>query len=324
MMIKKKRYILLFSTLYSLLIYLLYNNLETIKSTFFFQKKMGGGIFPCKKIKIQSYISTYNLRRDIHLIPYWLFINLKSRWYSIFYDEHIFTNDIYSHFVFNYIAHRPYTLIEDGIANYLPNTEITFYQSKNIFRSILKKFIFLKLNKNNRLKTIVTHPLNQKQCELISLQKLWDNSSQEKKQFIKDVYGINDSILSTLKGKTTIIFTQPLSEDGLISEQEKIQYYKNTLKSIPVPPDKIVIKTHPREGTNYKKIFPDIFIFNKNIPQEILNFCGVRFKQAYTISSTAAINFGYSINIIPIRTGKNLAGEDTFIKIIEQQKNKAP
>lgn len=127
-----------------------------------------------------------------------------------------------------------------------------------------------------------------------------------------------------MKGKTTIIFTQPLSEDGLISEQEKIQYYKNTLKSIPVPPDKIVIKTHPREGTNYKKIFPDIFIFNKNIPQEILNFCGVRFKQAYTISSTAAINFGYSINIIPIRTGKNLAGEDTFIKIIEQQKNKAP
>ncbi|WP_218667906.1 glycosyltransferase family 52, partial [Rodentibacter caecimuris] len=51
--------------------------------------------------------------------------------------------------------------------------------------------------------------------------------------------------------------------------------------------EKLVVKTHPREKTNYQGYFPDVEVFNENYPSEILDVLGVKFEKAVTLFSTA-------------------------------------
>ncbi|HHE9382181.1 TPA: glycosyltransferase family 52, partial [Haemophilus influenzae] len=51
--------------------------------------------------------------------------------------------------------------------------------------------------------------------------------------------------------------------------------------------EKLVIKTHPRETTNYRNYFPNIEVFSENYPSEILDVLGIRFEKVVTIFSTA-------------------------------------
>jgi hypothetical protein len=58
---------------------------------------------------------------------------------------------------------------------------------------------------------------------------------------------------------------------------------------------KLVIKPHPRESTDYSFFFPDICVFTLKIPIQLLDMLGVRFKIAYTVSSSALVSFPYKI-----------------------------
>jgi len=88
-----------------------------------------------------------------------------------------------------------------------------------------------------------------------------------------------------LKYKSIVLFTQPLSEDNVLTEEEKISLYKTIIGNY--DQEKLVIKTHPRETTNYRDYFPNIEVFNENYPSEILDVLGIRFEKAVTIFSTA-------------------------------------
>ena len=86
-------------------------------------------------------------------------------------------------------------------------------------------------------------------------------------------------------GKKILILTQPLYKDKLVSSEElqkKIyydiidKYYKDYV---------IYLKPHPRDLVTYK-VKKDIFIIDKNIPTEVLNFNdNFKFSKAITISS---------------------------------------
>ena len=104
---------------------------------------------------------------------------------------------------------------------------------------------------------------------------------------------MSDEIINTFKQSKSVLFTQPLSEDGAIDEETKISIYKDVINS-----DKsISIKPHPREKTDYKKLFPGNTILEHNIPIELLTLLGVKFEKSYTIFSTAVLSFPYSTEI---------------------------
>ena len=88
-----------------------------------------------------------------------------------------------------------------------------------------------------------------------------------------------------------LLLTQPLSEDGIVSEEEKIKMYENILieKNI----KEIYIKLHPRERTDYVKNFKNIKvnIIKKDFPAEILFLLNINFNKVITLFSTAALNF---------------------------------
>ncbi|MGP2569367.1 hypothetical protein ACT4R9_03070 [Ornithobacterium rhinotracheale] len=320
---------LIFSTIYPLFLYLLYKSEDEIKNTLF----------------IASYAIPNDIRKnlpnnviynpDYTLNSKFIVINILSRSiYYLYYKHKIkkilkkspnvrFHSHDESVMTAMFIGKNTFIQIEDGLINYIKPKA-----SKNNENGLMTKFKnFLKQNflfvqkKNNDsqiIKRIYTkNSPYHKDVEIISITNLWNNSSSKKKRLILEIFGIDEKTFLSLKKKKTIILTQPLSEDKLLdSEDEKIKIYKNVIDKI--APDEIVLKTHPREKTDYRKYFSDVLVFDKPIPAEIFELAKIKFSSAYTVSSTIALNFNYDINIIPIDTKKNTKGEADFRHILSK------
>lgn len=178
-------------------------------------------------------------------------------------------------------------LIEDGLTNY----------KKNIYKRTLKNKIFsipsfgmYKNVKKIYLTGLAPIPEEIKdKVEIINLKELWNKKTEEEKKEILDIFGFDENIISKIKNKKNILFTQPLSEDRFISEEEKIELYKKIIFNY--SEKDLVIKTHPREKTDYKKYFPEIEILNQSFPAELFDLLDIKFERAITIFSTAALNF---------------------------------
>lgn len=89
------------------------------------------------------------------------------------------------------------------------------------------------------------------------------------------------------KREVTLLITQPLSEDGHTDESGKLRLYQELLEQYAV--GTVLIKTHPRENTDYEAYFPGGHILKMDrIPLEVLNFVeGFQIKRAITTYSTA-------------------------------------
>jgi hypothetical protein len=118
----------------------------------------------------------------------------------------------------------------------------------------------------------------------------WTTKSRE---FISRAYGIpfdygrlSDSCGSN---RTILILTQPWSEDQIVSEITKIQYYK-TIAQAYEDNAQIVIKPHPRESTQYRQHFPFAIILPNQFPVEVLNYSDIVIDLGVTINSSALGN----------------------------------
>jgi len=113
---------------------------------------------------------------------------------------------------------KEYILYEDGIATVLNNgitnlklRRMLGFNIENFGRSILCKKIFLN-NKN------IEEEVVKKKSIQIDLKKLWKKLEDDRKNMIKDIFGIKQ----IFNEETYLLLTQPLSEDKLITEVEKL------------------------------------------------------------------------------------------------------
>lgn len=188
-------------------------------------------------------------------------------------------------------------LIEDGLMSYQDKKD-----SKNKYFK-LKELIGINLNlgRHKNVKKIYLTGLApipeeiKDKVEIINLKKLWDKKTLEEQNEILDIFSFDLKIKEKIKGKSIILFTQPLSEDNIITEEEKIQIYSKIIKKY--PNNRLIIKTHPREKTNYKNIFKEYFILDNPFPFEILNLLDVKFNKAITLFSTAALSLGKEVEV---------------------------
>lgn len=128
------------------------------------------------------------------------------------------------------------------------------------------------------------------------LSELWNTSSTLKQEYIFNVFNIEASDINELKKRKTILFTQPFFEDGnLPTIEEHVALYRSILSRYDL--SDVVIKKHPREHIDYLKYFPEAFVFNKPVPFQLLTVAGVKFDNAVTICSTAALGIPYPIKI---------------------------
>lgn len=194
-----------------------------------------------------------------------------------------------------------FALLEDGTINYSPNAY------KRSWKNKLFSVPAYGMHTNVR-KIYLTQSENIPDCikdkvEVINVDELWNKKDYKEKMELLDILGVDVGRISILKDKSYILYTQPLSEDGIISEREKIQLYEKILANYDM--NKIVIKPHPREKTDYQLFFKNIYVFYENIPSELLPLLGVRFEKAITLFSTAVLQHDrnnivfYGTNIHP-------------------------
>lgn len=109
--------------------------------------------------------------------------------------------------------------------------------------------------------------------------------SVEHKRLINQVFLNEEGYRSNSNG-TTILLTQPLSEDGIISKKEKVLLYTNIITELRKEGNKIYLKPHPRENDDIYSGM-GVNLLSKFSPFELLELNGLLFDKVVTIYSSA-------------------------------------
>lgn len=199
-------------------------------------------------------------------------------------------------------------LIEDGIGYYeeiLPKYKIS--KLKKI-KQMIKNFVYTcdckDFGFNKRVKNIyltsyfqnynLPEKIERKKI-LLNLKEMWNKKSKVEKDYIINIFGITREEIEILNKGTIILFTQPLSEIGLIDESLKIKIYSKILKKY--PKDKVIIKPHYRETTDYNLYFPNYLLLKGKYPAELLDFISNNLERVITIYSTAVFSFNKYVKV---------------------------
>lgn len=190
-------------------------------------------------------------------------------------------------------------IIEDGLSNY--TVEITETHKIN---PILDKLLHImgiyflrntegfgshKYIKNVYLTKEHDHPLIKDKVKVINMKELWEKLTKNEKDKILSIFNINNEMFDFEEGKTLLILTQPLSQEGHLTLNKELDIYKEIMQKF--KDYKTIIKPHPRDDKNYAKIFPNATIIEKSFPIEILTLMGMKPTVVSSIISNSLLNF---------------------------------
>lgn len=308
------------NTEYSVLLYLLIENLSQ-NDIFLFTNELS----ICKKLKKESYYIlnygnfTYSKKKNkiflLQILSYYYeilksYLTILKIKFKLSKDDIIYGND--DLYISRFFVNNIFYLLEDGCLNYY---KIPF--KKNKLKDLIKltHFKYESYGIEEKVKKIYLTglaPIPKEiahKVELINLKELWDKKTLEEQNEILDIFSFDLDIKEKIKGRDIILFTQPLSEDNVITEEEKLKIYSEIIKKY--QKDRLVIKTHPREKTNYKDMFKEYLVLDNPFPFEILNLLDVKFNKAITLFSTAALGLGEGVEV-------DFYGTEVHDKILER------
>lgn len=250
-----------------------------------------------KKIDIKKiyFYKNFSLRREtlkyyLEKIKFFYFL-IKNNYY--FKDIKIIGCD---HLRYSFLKRKKYILIEDGVKNYQRKSHKI--ELKKIFfleNPFYKQMGYHKKIEKIYLTGLLSYPTElRKKIITINIKESWKLKSESEQNKILKLFEIEKKKLEDLKSKKYILFTQPLSEDELLLESEKIEIYQKIL--LKYSAKDLVIKPHPRERTNYKKIFSDFEVIEENYPSEFLDIYDIKFEKIITLFSTSALNLSKKNN----------------------------
>lgn len=95
----------------------------------------------------------------------------------------------------------------------------------------------------------------------------------------------------------SIVFTQPLSEDGYIAEERKVAIYKDICEWF--GSDRTILKLHPRDTSDYSDARATVLC--ETFPGELFDVLGVQFDAAVGICTSAVNNVdaAHPVNLNP-------------------------
>lgn len=295
-------------SMYCLAFYLLINTKEDIEKTFFFMAPS----IPLSlrtKFKNYTYLDFNNsiLYKNKVWLSLYMLIKRKISW------KFLFTAEIYGlDFYWFLLRGLKMNYIEDGPFVFDIWERSTLYKNwqaskhENIIKRTLKRILFGEYYSNpvgtsSFVKKIYsTTPVSKpyytnKQVEIVNLKEAWHNSSQEHKNYILSIFNISNNDLESMQSRNTIILTQPMYVDKVMSKEEQIDIYRQMIKKY--GEENCIIKPHPRDLVDYQSIFPKSIYFNKAVPMQLLAIWGVSFKKIATVNSSSALSFGKEANI---------------------------
>lgn len=211
--------------------------------------------------------------------------------------------------------YKEFYLIEDGLINYTgPEFFLKKYKKSLCRRFLIKHFdcINLPLGLSDKVKKIYLtgiQPIPKeiiKKTELIDINKLWNKLDINKKKSLKTLF-LSDYKFNVDSKRKILLLTQCWSEDKILSEKEKISLYKYIIDYY--GEKNIILKTHPRETTDYKLYFKDLEIISSPVPLQLLSLiCDLKIETAISINSTSIFAMDSNIEkkiIYPSKLPKN-------------------
>lgn len=297
---------------HTLLLYLLIYGKNQFESTFFF---ISNAISEHVRLKMRYYkfwsYTKFVKRNFIYRLLYRILL------FRISYYKWPFLKKlpIYGHdhlwFVPALLKNRSMIVIEDGEVN---------YSMEYLERSMNKKHKFLykmlfgpkaasgDYGSSLQAKEILLtnyRPIPyciKNKTKIVNMIELWENFKD--KSFVLDVFGLTNDDISILKTKKILILTQPMASIDVLKDIYGGIINKYDSKDV-------VLKTHPRETTDYSKLFPNVTVFTKQVPAELFSLLGIFFTDIYTITSTAIFSF-------PQESKKHYLGEMFLNRIINK------
>lgn len=125
-----------------------------------------------------------------------------------------------------------------------------------------------------------------------------DFSEQEKRELLALFVNSEDrrEIEKLGEGADGIVFTQPISEDGYVKEEEKIRIFTNMVHYY-AKYGNVFVKIHPRDTAEYD--FPAEHVLKGSYPSELLSIIGIKFKFAVGLCTSAieTVNADTKINL---------------------------
>ena len=172
-------------------------------------------------------------------------------------------------FIEAFVERYPFYALSDGLSDY--DLFPTYYQNDRI----LKCYSTADIIKD----------LTDEKLEKFDVQQLWNNLSEEHKAKIATVFNISVKDLNMASSRSVVLITQPLSEDNMMNESDKVALYSRIVNNYGAK--NVVLKPHPREKTNWADVFGDMPIIPRQMPVELLTKL-VSLNKVATFFSTAA------------------------------------
>ncbi|MBD1571474.1 glycosyltransferase family 52 [Aliivibrio sp. S10_S31] len=187
----------------------------------------------------------------------------------------------HDHLFYSYIfLKNGFILLEDGSVNFKKYNSISL--SNKVKELLIGSKLFGFSNKIKKIYLTDGAPILEdkikKKVELINIKNMFDDLSDEGKERIKKLFSFscgNNLIIDRL------LITQPFSEDGRMTENEKVAMYIDIMKTYSIS----AIKPHPRELTDYSK-YTSISIIPSHIPFQLIQEL-VSISEIISLSSTA-------------------------------------
>lgn len=184
------------------------------------------------------------------------FINSASEFYG---QDHLF----YSFAVLG----KKFTLLEDGLGNYV--------QHSSSVQSRMREFLLQgkEWGYSDKAINVLLTGIEKipdglaKKVTLVDTNDLWRRKTSSEKARIKKIFNVEFTIDNDSENGTIVLLTQPFSEDGVISEYDKIGIYREILNNYQ---SNVIIKPHPRESTNYSTHFPDHTVLSGSFPFQLV------------------------------------------------------
>ncbi len=289
--------VMITGTIYNLFIYLMYSTKEEIDSTYFFftdgiPRSIGNQLncFYFTKRGIRGRLRFIE-RIYTHLTRHWRWPFLRTA--NIFGQDHLF-------FSSPLIGSRGMTIIEDGTASYLDTRRKSKHKSK--LKSMLYGSRITEPRSGESLrddKVIltgigITPDAIKDKTEIIDINALWSIKNPEYREWLLSIFNLKRSHLNDLQQRSTLLLVQNLESYG-VPEDVIVDVYRKMVDNI--PSQDLVIKPHPSSSIDYEHYFPEAYVFKEKIPMEIITLMGVKFKDVYTVSTTAALSMPKSVNV---------------------------
>lgn len=277
-------------TNYNLLLYLVLFSRDMEKTFYIVDKNMDIDLKGFEYIYGEKYIRGKKFKK----IKKWLYNQKIKRFFK---NNNLNNLDIYGidHDLYEGYGKRYHNifLLEDGTSNYMlkERREKRKSFSKVIRQKLLWEFPSFGIHKS--VKKIYLTGLGEipkkieNKVEIFDLKEKWNDLLEIEKNKILEIFKMDRITLKNINDEIEILLTQPLCEDGIISENEKIKLYGEILKKY--DKDKILIKPHPREKTDYSKFFPEYKILKSKMPIELFSLLNIKLKRYITIFSTGVL-----------------------------------